>query len=244
MRRCALPLCLAFAALGWGGCEPTELIGKADECMRTGHPDQALEQYRQALVDEPDLAEDRKFMAKLNRARSRSAYRAGEALAAEGKWEKAIEKFSESLAIEPEFENAKGARARAARRAAKIRHERALKLADAGKGAEAAAELKRALELDGDSADAAKALALATGSGKAYPGQAADLYDQAVGLQERRRWQQAAEALRTAVELEPNHVLARVALHRGNESIRSARQAFGDGRKLLEARRLDEAVGA
>ena len=242
MRRLMLMLCLTAGGVVWGGCEPTELIRQGDQSMRTGHPDLAVEYYRKALAEKPDLADKKKFAAKLNEAQSRSAYREGEQLAAGGQWEAAVEKFAESRQREPDFENAREAYAKAARQAARVRHERALKLADEGKLPEAIAELKGAVELDGDNADAVRALALATGGGKAYPGRAADLYDRGVALQEQKDWQQAGEVLQEAIGADPNHVQARVALHRGSEAMASANQACADGKDRLEGRRLDEAI--
>jgi len=242
MRTVALAACLAAGLVASSGCEPTDLIRQGDRCMRTGHPDLALEHYRHALVEEPKLAEKKNFVAKLKKAESRAAYREGEKLASAGQWEAAVGKFAESRKLEPDFENAREAYAKAARQAARVRHERALKLADEGKGAEAVAELKRAVELDGNNADAAAALALATGGGKAYPGAAADLYGRGIELQRQKHWKQAAGFLREAIRLEPNHVLGRVALYRGGESMRSAEQARADGEDLLKARRLDEAI--
>jgi len=209
--------------------------------MLTGQPGQAVQSYEEAVRRKPELARDAEFTTKLTRARCQAAFRQGQQLGRQQRWDEAIVQFQASLELDSGFAKATDALADAKRRASKQHHERALRLADEGKLNAAIREVRRALELDPENLDATDALNSIEQKKDARRSQARGIYLRAVTLVGEKRWQQAGTQLNEALSLNRNHLLCRVERHRAVKALADARRLGTEGTKLLTAKRLDDA---
>lgn len=244
IRRINLLLMIIFIVPIFAGCEAQKLVKEGDALMLADHPAEAVKRYREALEKDSGLSENREFLAKLGGAQALAAFQEGTALAERGEWERAIRRFSESLEFDSELEKAKEALNQAKREASKSRYTEALRYADQGKLDRAVKELERALELNPDNMDAKDALDSVTPEKYGMHSQVKELYDQALSLQEEKRWSKSAELLQRARSIDPSHLLCRVKLHRAEENLSAAKEEDSAGLRFLEQKRLDDAIRA
>jgi len=243
MSRARWALLILGVAAVLAGCKAEGLLKKGDAAMRANRHGEAARFYELALEEKPDLAENPDFAERLREAQSRAAYAAGVVLADRGDWDDAVELFEKSLGIDPEFDNARRALGGVRRDGAAALYLAALDHADHGRMAEAVADLRHVLRLDPEHADVQAALA-SVGETDADGGRAGGLYEEGLAHAKERRWGWAAEAFRSAVAADPNHLPSRAELHRATDNLRQAEAHFESGRRLLGEKRLDEAVGA
>ena len=243
MRRLAAPLLLLLAVAAVG-CGPGRYIRRGDAHMRNRRHAEAERAYRRALEISPKLAQDPIFSGKLRRAHSLRAYDQGMRLANQGQWDEAIPCFAESRDADPDHAEAARALAWARAEGSKAHHGTALDHADHGRLDAAGAEVRRALVLDPGNAAARESLDSV--SQKSTPALAAAqaLFAQAQALAPQRQWGRAAAALEKALDANANHVLARVALCQARGEMGRATSACDEGRRLLAAKRLEEARDA
>jgi len=244
--RTTVALVLVCMGLSLAGCGPgrDELISRGDASMHRDRPAEAVAHYGQALEKDPHLTADDAFMTRLRRAKAQAAYLQGTDHASRKDWQAAIASFQQSIESDSTFVKADNALRNARRQGAKVHHKQALDYADQGDLNRAIGELKRALELDPDNLDARDALESVRQRKVGRTGRAGTLYESAVAMQKEKRWLKAAGALDEAIRLNPNHLPARVGLHRSGTILARARSRYHTGAALLADRRLDEAIRA
>lgn len=243
-RRICLLSILVLVVPILNGCAAQKLIKQGDALMLADRPAEAMKSYREALEKDPGLSENQEFLAKLRDAQALAAFQEGTALAERGEWERAVHRFSESLEFDPDLEKAKDALNRAKKQASGSRYTEALKCADQGKLDRAIKEIERALELNPDNMDAKDALDSVNAEEYGKQSHVKELYDESLALQKEKRWSKSAEPLRRARSIDPSHLLCRVRLHRAEENLRAASEEDSNGLRLLQQRRLDDAIGA
>ncbi len=242
IRTNAVGTLLALSAALLGGCGPAGLIRRGDASLQANRPHEAVQFYRQALQEKPDLAEAPEFTARVDRARCLAAYQDGQRLAEQKNWEYALEKFSECLRIDPSFEQASAALRQARTEGSGSLHKDALAAADEGRLDQAAEALTRAQRIDPENAHVRAALGSLT-AGSQDPA-VQRRYVEAMALKDKRDWLKAAAAFQAVVAADADHLPARSALRSCNDALAQARERYAGGSRLLSERRLDQAIAA
>ena len=235
--------------LGWGlvwaaamvlaGCGADKYLKRGDAFALQNRHVEAAQNYQRALQEDNGLARDPDFAAKYRRSRVLAAYDQGRAAAGRKDWDEAVRRLSESLALAPDFADARRALDEAKRAGAAAHHAKALEAARRGDQPAAVAELGLARDLDATNSGVIAALE-SLDAARRTPAQA--LYEGGLAQEREKRLVEAAEALRSALASEPNHVPAAVALHRVEASLARAADLARQGRAMLGAKRVQDAI--
>ncbi|NQT87889.1 tetratricopeptide repeat protein, partial [bacterium] len=231
---------LAFLALAFAGCGPS-LVQRGDRAMLFQRPAAAAQFYVQALAENPKLATDPKFSAKLNRAQSLAHCAMGRELAAAGRWDEAVSAFRDAVQAAPDLPTARDGLAWAKREAAKVHLTSAFTLADKGKLDDALTELSTAAELDPQNPNVQRALAFARQEPSVSGSPAQALTQQALRFEQEKALRKMAAALDQALAADAHHLLARVARFRAHTGMAQAVRHVTAANTLLSAKRLDAA---
>ncbi len=230
-----------LAILVLAGCEAQRLAHRGGRALEANRGPEALRYLEAAAREDPGLADEPEFRARLERARYLAAYQEGVRLARSGRPEAAVASLERALDLRPASIDARRELAEARRDAAARRHASALDRADRGDLDGALAELQQARRFDPDSGDVRRALG-SLGKVTVEAGPANELYHQAIMLETQHRWGAAAATFRQAVETDGNHLPSRAELHRSNQQLQQARAHYEQATDQLRRKSLDEAI--
>ncbi len=235
-----LPSALIVCLLSGGSALAASVLEDGDAAHAAGNDTQAAACYQAALGEEPALARNTAFMAKLTQAKAGACCEAAERLMAGGNGKAALAQAQEAVRQQPESARARTLSEKAKLAAADQWFAQALKAADAGQAAEADKCLAEVLALSPTHAQALAAKAsLAQHAAQTAPKDSA--LARALAAQEARDWAVAEAAWLAARKDAAVEFPARIGLARAKQEQAGARQAFEAAKVARAAGRLEEA---
>lgn len=237
-----------WCAWGWlavalllGGCTVREQIRSGDEAWARNDPIAAARHYEAALGLKPKLARDDEFAEKLRLARRDAALQTGRSLIDQRRWDAALARLQESLRHEPGYAPAAAALEEARDGAAAAAYTRAVAAADAGDESAARNELAVALRHRPHHPQAMAALASLDDDARGAAA-AVTAYRRGRSLIVDRRWAQAEDALRIAIETDAAYLPPRLALAQVTATRAQAAERLEAGRAARAEKRLEAAI--
>ncbi len=211
-----------------------------DAAHAAGNDTQAAACYQAALGEDPALARNIAFMAKLTQAKAGACCEAAERLLAGGNGKAALAEVEEALRLQPESARARALQGKVKSAAADQWFTQALKAADAGQTAEVRQRLAAVLELLPAHAPALAAKAsMEKDLAKAASKDSA--LARALAAQGARDWVAAETAWLAARKDAAVEFPARIGLARAKQAQAGAHQTFEAAKVARVAGRLEEA---